>query len=55
MKYLVFPATKDGSIIKGFCPTVCYSKANAEKEATIMALNYGINGVKFHHIHIIKQ
>jgi acyl dehydratase len=55
MKFLVFPATKKGSIIKGFCPTICSSKAQAAQEATIMALNYGLNGVKFHHMVIKKQ
>lgn len=54
MKYYVFPSDKKGKIIKGFCPRECSSESVAQYEATCMALNYGISGIKFHHIELQK-
>lgn len=33
MKYLVFPADKEGVCVKGFCPTICRSLSTALSEA----------------------
>ena len=53
MKYLVFPANKSGKIIKGFCPTVCSSEAEAIKESESMIITYIKHAVNYHHI-VIK-
>lgn len=52
--FLVYPVSKSGKILKGFCPTLCDTSDEACKIMLQMCSNLMKFGVKFHNIKIEK-
>ena len=54
MKYIVFPADKQGYCLRGFCPTICKDKQGAQKEALELEYSLRKYGFKYHNIKIVE-
>lgn len=55
MEYLVYPANRRGTCIKGFCPTTCEGYGNAMSEAYRLHRSLSLQHIKYYQVIINEK